>query len=66
MKKALLVLLTFLMIGLISFAQEGYYKNGEGSSHKGGKYKNTATHDHYRTKKQHTPKASRSSHSRKH
>ncbi|MGI4867834.1 MAG: hypothetical protein ACRYFZ_28210 [Janthinobacterium lividum] len=34
-----------------AFAQRGHYKGGHGSSHKGGSYKNKATHDHYRKRK---------------
>ena len=26
----------------------GHYRGGRGSSHKGGRYKNPKTHDHYR------------------
>ena len=29
-------------------AQRGHYKSGKGSSHKGGKYKNSSTGNHYR------------------
>jgi len=31
--------------------EQGEYKNGEGSSHKGGHYKNTSTNDHYQKRK---------------
>lgn len=36
-----------IIIGNNVFAQ-GHYKNGKGSSHKGGHYKNSSTNDHYR------------------
>jgi hypothetical protein len=29
----------------------GYYAGGKGSSHKGGHYKNSSTHDHFRTRR---------------
>ncbi|HVZ37089.1 MAG TPA: hypothetical protein VG963_31915 [Polyangiaceae bacterium] len=29
----------------------GHYKDGDGSSHKGGKYKNPKTDDHYQKRK---------------
>ncbi|HEY9805997.1 MAG TPA: hypothetical protein V6D04_05475 [Candidatus Obscuribacterales bacterium] len=47
-----LTLLGFLAgAPLSSFAQGGHYKGGKGSSHKGGKYKNKATNDHYLKRK---------------
>jgi hypothetical protein len=30
---------------------KGYYKNGKGSSHNGGKYKNSSTNDHHKKRK---------------
>ena len=54
MKHFLLTLATLcLLVGIATsaFAQGGHYKNGRGSSHKGGSYKNKATHDHYRKRK---------------
>jgi hypothetical protein len=52
MKKLALVLtlLLFLLGGSIE-AQTGHYKSGKGSSHKGGKYKNTSTNNHYKKRK---------------
>jgi hypothetical protein len=32
-------------------SHDGHYENGRGSSHKGGHYKNSTTHDHYRKHK---------------
>lgn len=32
-------------------AQRGHYKGGRGSSHKGGKYKNPSTGNHYRKRR---------------
>ena len=34
-----------------AWAQQGHYKGGHGSSHKGGSYKNKSTNDHYRHRK---------------
>jgi hypothetical protein len=52
MKKLALVLtlLLFLVGGNID-AQNGHYKSGKGSSHKGGKYKNASTNNHYKKRK---------------
>lgn len=47
----------FFMIALMGiclssvYAQGGHYKKGKGSSHKGGKYKNSSTGNHYRKRK---------------
>ena len=46
-----LATLCFLSGTVPAFAQGGHYKNGKGSSHKGGKYKNKATGNHYRKRK---------------
>ena len=55
MKKLLFALATFgFLAGLPlshALAQGGHYKNGKGSSHKGGSYKNKATGNHYRKRK---------------
>ncbi|WP_264564712.1 hypothetical protein [Flavobacterium sp. N3904] len=52
MKKiALLFTLFFFMLSISIDAQSGHYKNGKGSSHKGGTYKNSSTNDHYKRKK---------------
>ena len=49
-------MVAFAAIALFPLASEargghkkggGYYKKVPGSSHKGGTYKNSATHDHY-------------------
>lgn len=50
MKKitASLMLLAFLFAFNNTFAQRGHYSKGKGSSHKGGKYKNSSTGNHYR------------------
>ena len=39
-----------------SGSNDGTYQGGNGSSHKGGKYKNKSTSDHYRDRKAGTPK----------
>ena len=51
--KKLIVLcsLFFLVLGGNIEAQSGHYKGGKGSSHKGGKYKNASTHNHYKKRK---------------
>lgn len=54
MKSFFLTLITLCFLAGVaspSFAQGGHYKNGKGSSHKGGSYKNKATHNHYRKRK---------------
>jgi hypothetical protein len=52
MKKfALLFTLFFFMLSTTVDAQSGHYKNGKGSSHKGGKYKNSSTNNHYKKRK---------------
>jgi hypothetical protein len=54
MKKLVLFLTMICFLAgapLSSWAQGGHYKGGKGSSHKGGKYKNKATNDHYRKRK---------------
>ena len=38
-----------------SGSQDGTYEGGRGSSHKGGHYKNSKTHNHYRDRKHGTP-----------
>ena len=42
-KLAVLFTLFFFLIGSSIIAQSGHYKNGKGSSHKGGTYKNSKT-----------------------
>lgn len=37
-------------------SNDGRYQGGSGSSHKGGKYKNSNTGDHYRDRKAGTPR----------
>lgn len=44
----LLLALVFPASALARSSGGGHYKSGKGSSHKGGSYKNKATHDHYR------------------
>ena len=39
-----------------SGSHDGQYQGGQGSSHKGGYYKNKKTGDHYRDRKHGTPK----------
>lgn len=52
MKKVILMftMLLFILGGSVN-AQSGHYKNGKGSSHKGGKYKNSSTHNHYKKRR---------------
>jgi hypothetical protein len=50
MKRLLLIIFTALLL-MPAFSQGGHYKGGKGSSHKGGKYKNASTGDHYRKRK---------------
>ncbi len=53
MKKLAQILTAILLFISISInAQSGHYKNGKGSSHKGGSYKNSSTHNHYKKRKQ--------------
>lgn len=48
MKKVVVVLLcAMLSIPSFAMAKGGHYAGGHGSSHKGGKYKNPRTGDHY-------------------
>lgn len=51
--KKLVVFFTlfFLILGGNIEAQKGHYKSGKGSSHKGGKYKNSSTNNHYKKRK---------------
>lgn len=51
--KKLVVFFTlfFLVLGGNIEAQKGHYKSGKGSSHKGGKYKNSSTNNHYKKRK---------------
>lgn len=52
MKKLAILLTVFLFIlSSCINAQSGYYKNGKGSSHKGGSYKNSSTNNHYKKRK---------------
>ncbi|MDA6072303.1 hypothetical protein NJT12_21990 [Flavobacterium sp. AC] len=50
-KLVVLFSLIFLVLGGTIEAQSGHYKNGKGSSHKGGKYKNASTKNHYKKRK---------------
>lgn len=50
-KSAILFSLFFLVLGGSIEAQSGHYKGGKGSSHKGGKYKNSSTNNHYKKRK---------------
>ncbi|UWY28111.1 hypothetical protein N4T20_20610 [Flavobacterium sp. TR2] len=50
-KLAILFSLFFLVLGGSIEAQSGHYKGGKGSSHKGGKYKNSSTNNHYKKRK---------------
>lgn len=50
-KLAVLFSLFFLIAGSTIEAQSGHYKSGKGSSHKGGKYKNASTGNHYKKRK---------------
>lgn len=48
MKKTIAILLcAALAAPTITLARGGHYAGGHGSSHKGGKYKNARTGDHY-------------------
>lgn len=51
MKKLIVALALASLCAGSAYAQGGHYKNGRGSSHKGGKYKNASTGDHYRKRK---------------
>lgn len=50
-KLAILVTMFLFLLGTNVHAQKGHYKGGKGSSHKGGHYKNSSTHDHYKKRK---------------
>lgn len=50
-KLVVLCSLFFLVLGGSIEAQSGHYKGGKGSSHKGGKYKNSTTKNHYKKRK---------------
>lgn len=50
-KLVVLFSLFFLVLGSSVEAQSGHYKSGKGSSHKGGKYKNASTNNHYKKRK---------------
>lgn len=50
-KLVVLFSLFFLVLGGNIEAQSGHYKNGSGSSHKGGKYKNASTGNHYKKRR---------------
>jgi hypothetical protein len=54
MRRVLTVLLLGLAVAITpvaGYASGGHYAGGHGRSHKGGHYKNRATHDHYRHRK---------------
>jgi hypothetical protein len=52
MKKLVIAFtLFFFLLGGTINAQSGHYKNGKGSSHKGGSYKNKTTNNHYKKRK---------------
>jgi len=40
-----------MLFAAATFAQNGHYRGGKGSSHKGGRYKNSSTDNHYRKHK---------------
>ena len=50
-KLVVLFSLFFLVLGGNIEAQSGHYKSEKGSSHKGGKYKNSKTNNHYKKRK---------------
>ncbi|WP_165932711.1 hypothetical protein [Flavobacterium cellulosilyticum] len=45
---ALVFTLFLFFMGSPIDAYSGHYKNGKGSSHKGGKHKNSSTNNHYK------------------
>lgn len=48
MKKLIAVALcAMLAMPVVAMAKGGHYEGGHGSSHKGGKYRNARTGDHY-------------------
>ncbi|MCC3749690.1 hypothetical protein LLQ46_22795 [Rouxiella badensis] len=50
MKKIIIALMALIVIGASSspaFSRGGYYAHGQGSSHKGGSYRNARTSNHY-------------------
>lgn len=52
MKKSIItILIAMLFILSNAYAGGGTYKGGKGKSHKGGKYKNSSTNNHYKKRK---------------
>lgn len=51
MKKAVILFSLFFLVLGGSIEAQGRYKGGKGSSHKGGKYKNSSTNNHYKKRK---------------
>ncbi|MFV5695191.1 hypothetical protein ACM55G_07105 [Flavobacterium sp. LB3P122] len=50
-KLAILLSIFFFILSSNINSQSGHYKNGKGSSHKGGTYKNSSTNNHYKKRK---------------